>query len=150
MPEIPLPYLQIVGLYIAILAGICVIINFIIAYRHSFKKGTTFIWEHKEYVAVVLLITIGLWGQISIIKRLSLYHTIIMKESKIIDTQYSFIENWQDKITDPLLNETSEKLENLLPGVEFPNSLKDKIRYDTERKVVIFEGVMSEEKRVNC
>jgi hypothetical protein len=143
MPEIPLPPLQIIGQCVAILSGICVIIHFIVTYRHSFKRGPTFIWEHKEYVAVVLLVTIGLWGQILTLKRLYLYHAIITKEASVIDSQYKFITKWQDKLTDLLLNETSERLENLPQGVEFPNSLKDKISYDTERKVLIFEGVMS-------
>ncbi len=38
---------------------------------------------------------------------------------------------------------TQAKLENLPSGIKFPDSLKDRISYDTGRKLLIFTGVMS-------
>ncbi|HHT9119210.1 MAG TPA: TonB-dependent receptor [Candidatus Hypogeohydataceae bacterium YC41] len=43
--------------------------------------------------------------------------------------------------------ETSEKLENLSTEVQFSGHLKDKIRYDADRKLLIFKGVMLEEEK---
>jgi len=43
--------------------------------------------------------------------------------------------------------EFSAKLENLPQRIEFPNSLQDKIRWDADRKCLIFKGIMSEEEK---
>ncbi len=40
--------------------------------------------------------------------------------------------------------ETSEKLENPPKEVKFPDDLKDKIRYDSSTRLLIFKGAMSE------
>jgi len=39
------------------------------------------------------------------------------------------------------------KLENLPQRIEFPNFLQDKIRWDADRKRLIFKGIMSEEEK---
>ncbi|HHT9140609.1 MAG TPA: hypothetical protein ACFYEA_08295, partial [Candidatus Tripitaka californicus] len=41
----------------------------------------------------------------------------------------------------------SEKLEDLPVGLEFPNHLESKIRYDNEKKLLIWEGLMMEEEK---
>lgn len=41
--------------------------------------------------------------------------------------------------------ETSKKLEELPSGLVFPGNLKNKIRYDANKKLLILKGVMSEE-----
>lgn len=43
--------------------------------------------------------------------------------------------------------ETSEKLSKLPAEVKFPESLKDKIRYDESRQLLTFKGVMAEEEK---
>lgn len=43
--------------------------------------------------------------------------------------------------------EASEKLENLPIGLEFPNHLKNKVHWDNERKLLIWEGLMTEEEK---
>ncbi|RLF32343.1 MAG: hypothetical protein DRN07_05220, partial [Thermoplasmata archaeon] len=45
--------------------------------------------------------------------------------------------------------ENSEKLDKLPSGLKFPDSLKDKISYDAQRKLLIFRGVMSKEEKKN-
>ncbi|HHT9119152.1 MAG TPA: ABC transporter substrate-binding protein [Candidatus Hypogeohydataceae bacterium YC41] len=45
--------------------------------------------------------------------------------------------------------EVSEKLEKLPEGIQFPDSLKDKMRYDAEKKLLIFKGVMKEKERID-
>ncbi len=47
----------------------------------------------------------------------------------------------------PEKREFSAKLENLPQGIEFPNFLQDKIRWDADRKRLIFKGIMSEEEK---
>lgn len=44
-------------------------------------------------------------------------------------------------------NETSAKLEKLPDGVEFPEDLQNKIRYDAPRKLLIFKGVMTKDEK---
>ncbi len=46
-----------------------------------------------------------------------------------------------------VLEETSKKLEKLPEGIQFPDLLKDKVRYDAEKKLLVFKGVMKEEER---
>src|SRR3989338_3835529 len=43
--------------------------------------------------------------------------------------------------------EISERLENLPLEAKFPDNLKEKISYDVDRKLLIFEGVMSEDEK---
>lgn len=43
--------------------------------------------------------------------------------------------------------ETSEELANLPTGVEFPNHLKDKIRYNATKQLLFYTGVMTEEEK---
>lgn len=45
------------------------------------------------------------------------------------------------------IREYSEKLEKLPSGLNFPDSLKHKIYYDTENKLLIFTGVMSKDEK---
>ena len=45
------------------------------------------------------------------------------------------------------LTETAVKLENLPSRIEFPNNLKDKIRYDPSRKLLILKWVISEKEK---
>jgi hypothetical protein len=43
--------------------------------------------------------------------------------------------------------ETSENLQYLPPNLRFPNSLRDRIHYDSYRRLLIFRGKMSPEER---
>lgn len=43
--------------------------------------------------------------------------------------------------------EISERLKNLPSEAKFPDNLKEKISYDADRKLLIFEGVMSEDEK---
>lgn len=49
------------------------------------------------------------------------------------------------EIKDPRESVPSEKLANLPTGVEFPNHLKDKIRYNATKQLLSYTGVMTEE-----
>lgn len=46
-------------------------------------------------------------------------------------------------------SETSEKLLKLPDGVEFPEDIRYKIRYDKAKQRLVFKGVMSKEKKLN-
>lgn len=41
----------------------------------------------------------------------------------------------------------SEKLENLPEGIQFPDSIKNKISYDADKRLLIFKGIMSKEEK---
>jgi len=55
-------------------------------------------------------------------------------------------DKFYDKIVEKI-NNPSEELETLPSGLDFPKKLKDKICYNSNRKLLIFKGVMSEEEK---
>ncbi|HHT9152817.1 MAG TPA: hypothetical protein ACFYEM_04700 [Candidatus Hypogeohydataceae bacterium YC40] len=62
----------------------------------------------------------------------------------VIFITYFFISKKYDFLS---LKEYSVTLKNLPEGIQFPNSLGDKLRYDSGKQLLIFKGVMSEIER---
>lgn len=59
--------------------------------------------------------------------------------------RYTILKRYEDgKYT---VNETAEKLVKLPDGIEFPEDLKNKIRYDNANQLLIFKGIMSQEEK---
>ena len=64
---------------------------------------------------------------------------------ELADGSFHYLEIFSIKPNlEPPEREASEKLEDLPVGLEFPNHLKNKIRYDNEKKLLIWEGLMAE------
>jgi hypothetical protein len=72
---------------------------------------------------------------------------VVRKQEALPETLTDPFGNFTVKISLDILDETSVKLEKLPDNVRFPEHLKDKISYDSSKKLITFRGVMTEKEK---